>query len=63
MSEMVAPVQRSSAGWMPDRIGRNSVGVGRRHPVTMRMASLRHLSIRRVCMLLHHVGAQYSAGA
>ena len=31
---------------MPDRIGRNFVDVGHTHPVTMCMASLRHLSIR-----------------
>ena len=33
--ESVAPWRRSSAGWMPERTGRLSVGVGRRHPVTM----------------------------
>jgi len=34
----VAPLRRSSAGWMPERIGRLSAGVGRRHPVTIRKA-------------------------
>ena len=53
----------SSAGWMPDRIGRNSVSVGHGHIVTMCIVLLRHLSIRLVCMLLHHVGTQYSSGA
>ena len=44
----VAPLRRSSAGWMPARIGRLSAGVGRRHPVTIRKASLMEGSIRRV---------------
>ena len=34
--ESVAPWRRSSAGWMSEKTGRLSVGVGRRHPVTMR---------------------------
>ena len=61
LSEMVAPVWRSSAVWAPDRIGRKSIEVGCRHPVPMSMALLRYLSTRWVCMLLHHVGAQYLA--
>jgi len=36
--DSVAPLRRSSAGWMPARIGRLSTGVGRRHPVTIRKA-------------------------
>ena len=36
----VSPLRRSSAGWMPARIGRLPAGVGRRHPVTVRKASL-----------------------
>ena len=36
--ESVAPCRRSSGGWMPERTGRLSVGVGRRHPVTIRKA-------------------------
>ena len=59
--ENVAPWRRSSAGWMPERSGRLSVRVGRRHPVTMHKASLRTLSVRRVCALRHQAGAQYSA--
>ena len=39
----VAPLRRSSAGWMPARIGKLSAGVGRRHPVTIRKASLMDL--------------------
>ena len=35
----VAASQRSSAGWMPESIGRLSIGVERKHPVTMRKAS------------------------
>jgi len=46
--DSVPPLRRSSAGWMPARIGRLSAGVGRRHPVTIRKASLMAGSIRRV---------------
>jgi len=46
--DSVAPLRRSSAGWMPARMGRLSARVGRRHPVTIRMASLKGESIRRV---------------
>jgi len=46
--DSVAPLRRSSAGWMPVRIGRLSAGVGRRHPVTIRKASLMVGSIKRV---------------
>jgi len=38
--DSVAPLRRSSAGWMPAKIGRLSAGVGRRHPVTIRKVSL-----------------------
>jgi len=38
--DSVAPLRRSSAGWMPARIGRLSAGVGRRHPVTIHNALL-----------------------
>ena len=55
--ESVAPWRRSSAGWMPERTKTLSVGVGRRHLVTMCKASLRTLSIRRVCALRHQTGA------
>ena len=58
--ESVAPCRRSSGGWMPERTGRLSVGVGRRHPVTMHKASLRTLSMRRVCTLQQQAGAQFS---
>ena len=40
--DSVAPLRRSSAGWMPARIGRLSSGVGRRHPVTIRKAIIFH---------------------
>jgi len=46
--DSVAPMRRSSAGWMPARMGRLSAGVGRRHPVTIRKASLMAGSMRRV---------------
>jgi len=59
--DSVAPLRRSSAGWVPARIGRLSAGVGRRHPVTIRKASLMVGSVRRVWALRHQTGAQYSA--
>ena len=59
--ESVAPLRRSSSGWMPERIGRLSAGVGHRHPVTIRKALLMAGSIRQVWALQHHTGAQYSA--
>ena len=46
--DSATPLRRSSASWMPARIGRLSAGVGRRHPVTIRKASLMLGSIRRV---------------
>ena len=46
--DSVAPLQRISAGWMPARIGRLSAGVGCRHPVTIRKASLMAGSMRWV---------------
>ena len=57
----VAPYPGSSAGWTPARTGKSSVGVGRKHPVTMRKASFRMLSMRRVGVLRHQTGAQYRA--
>jgi len=59
--DSVAPLRWSSAGWMPARIGRLSAGVGRRHPVTIRKASLMVGSMRRAWALRHQIGAQYSA--
>ena len=47
-SDSVAPLQRSSAGWMFAKVGRLSAGVGRRYPVTIRKASLMVGSMRRV---------------
>jgi len=46
--DSVAPLRRSSAGWMPARIVRLSAGAGRRHPVTIRKASLMAGSMRWV---------------
>ena len=40
---------------------RMSVGVKRRHLVTMRKVSLSTLSMSRVCALRHQAGAHYSA--
>jgi len=59
--DSVATLRRSSAGWMHARIGRLSTGVGRRHLVTIRKASLMAGSIRRVWALRHQAEAQYSA--
>ena len=36
------PVSEAQAGWMPKSIGKWSLGVGRRHPVTMRKRYSRH---------------------
>ena len=44
--ESVTPSQQSSAGWMPESMGRWFVGVGCRHPVTMHKASFKTLSMR-----------------
>jgi len=38
--DSVAPLRRSSAGWMPVRMGWLSAGVERSHPVTVRKVSL-----------------------
>ena len=54
-------LRRSSAGGIPVRIGRLSAGLGRRHPVTIRKASLMPGLTRRVLALWHQTGAQYSA--
>jgi len=59
--DSVPPLRRTSAGWIPASIGRLSAGVGRRHPVTIRKASLMVGSIRRVWILRHQTEAQYSA--
>jgi len=59
--DSVTLMRRSSAGWMPARMGRLHAGVGRRHPVTIRKASLMAGSISRVSALRHQTGAQYSA--
>jgi len=45
--DSVAPLRRSSAGWMPARNGRLYAGVRRRHPVTIRKASLMTGLMRR----------------
>jgi len=51
--ETVAYSRRSSAGWVPARTGMLSTGVGRRHPVSIRKASLMVGSVRRVWALRH----------
>ena len=57
--DSVAQLRRSSAGWMPVRVGRLSADVGRRQPVTIRKASLMVGSMRRVWALRHQTGTQY----
>jgi len=57
----VAPSRRSSAGWMPARVGRLSTDVGRRHAATIGKASLMVVSLRWVWVLRHQTGAQHSA--
>ena len=59
--ESVAPFRWSTTGWMPARIGKLSADVRRRHPCTIRKASLMAGSIKRVWALRHQTGAQYSA--
>ena len=56
--ESVAFKRRSSSDWMPESIGRWSIGVRRRHPVTTRKASFEALLMKRVCALRHQTGAQ-----
>ena len=57
----VPPMRRSSGGWMLARMGGLSTGVGRRHPVTIRKASLMVGSMRQVWALRHQTRVQYSA--
>ena len=53
----------SSAGGMPANTGSCSTGVGCKYPVIIRRVQLRLTSSMLVCLLLLHVGAQYSVGA
>jgi len=59
--ESVALLRRSSAGWMPARIGRMSGDVGPGHLFTIRKASLMTGSMWRVWALRHRKEAQFSA--
>ena len=59
--DSVTPLQWSSAGWMPARIGRLSTDLGSRHPVSIRKVSLIVWSIRQLWVLWHQTGAQHSA--
>jgi len=58
--DSVAPLRQSSAGWMPANIGRLSDGMGRRHSVVIRKASLMTASMRGVWALRHQTAAHYS---
>ena len=57
--DSVAPLRWSPAGLLPASMWRLSAGVGRRHPVTIRKASLMAGSTNGVYE--HQTGAQYSA--
>ena len=59
--DSVPPLRRSSAGWMPARIGRLSTAAERRHSVAICKASLMASSMRRVWALRQQTGAKYSA--
>ena len=59
--DSVFTLRRSSAGWIPARIGTLSAGIGCRHPVTICKASLMVGSMRWVWVLRHQTAAQYSA--
>ena len=59
--DSVAPLRRSSAGWMPAKIGRLSAGLGCRYPVTIRKVSFIEGSVRRVWGLQYQAGTQCSA--
>ena len=51
LRDSMACLWRSSAGWMPARMGRLSNGVGCRHPVTTWSASLIIVLLMWVCTL------------
>jgi len=59
--DSVALFRRSSEGIIPARTKRLSIGLGHRHTFTNRKASCVGLLLRRVCLLWHQTGAQYSA--
>ena len=51
----------SIGGTIPESTGRKSIGVGHRHPMIICMLSCKAMSNFFVCVLLHHMGAAYSA--
>jgi len=57
--DIVTPLRRSSAGWMPVSIRRLSSGAGRKHPMTVRKALLTG-SVGCVWELQLQARAQYS---
>ena len=57
----VSSTLRRLGGGIPANTGRHSVGVGWRHPVMMRIVSLRATSNFLVCLLRHQAGTAYSA--
>ena len=52
---------RRLGGGIPASTGKHPVGVGWRHPVLIRMVSLRATSNFLICLLRHQAGATYSA--
>ena len=59
----VAASRLKAGGAISASTGSCSTWVGRKHPVMVPRAALRLTSTSRVWALLHHTGAQYSAGA
>ena len=57
----VAAFRRTEAGTMSARLGKYCVGVGFRHPVTVRKAEITATSTSFVFLLLDHAGEKYSA--
>ena len=58
----LARLHRSLIGRIPAKTNKSSIGVGRRHPVTVQKTSLIGLFRTRVRALQHKTGKQYSAG-
>jgi len=59
--DSVAPLRRSSVGWMPARIGRLSACEGHRNPVTVHKASFLAESMRQVWALWQQTRTQWYA--
>ena len=55
--------QGRAGGAIPVITGSWLMGIGHRHPVIVRRAVLRSVSMKCMWVLLHQTGAQYCAGA